>query len=143
MEIFCRVLVPLHSSQMNFDANFRSQSQMKLQGSPNHRKTCFRMSTMVSSAVMASLHGMNSAALVQSWLVIVSMASYPCETSNLVMKSNVTVSKGIASGFGYMGWSGALVGLVLILFRWHSAHPFMYSITSLSMLGHQYLRLVS
>jgi hypothetical protein len=30
----------------------------------------------------------------------------------------------MASGFGYIGCSGALVGLLLTLCRWHSVHPF-------------------
>ena len=97
----------------------------------------------VSSAVIASLQGMNSAALLQSWSVTVSIELYPCDTGNFMMKSNVTVSKGMASGWGNMGCSSALVGLVFILFHWQSAHPFMYSPTSLRMFGHQYHLLTS
>jgi len=77
----------------------------------------------VSSAVILSLQGMNIAALVQSWSVTVSIESYPCEIGNLVMKSRVTVLNGIALRMGNMGDRGALVGRVLILFLWHSAHP--------------------
>ncbi len=93
--------------------------------------------------VIASLHGINTAALLQSWSVMVSIESYPCDIGNLVMKSNVTVSKGIASGWGNMGCSGALVGRMLILCLWQSAHPFMYSITSLHMFSHPYLQLTN
>src|SRR6266702_550756 len=97
----------------------------------------------VSSAVMLSLHWMNTAAFVQSWLVMVSIESYPCEIGSLVMKSSATVSNGIALHVGNIGDSGALVGCVLTLILWHSAHPLMYSITSCHMFGHQYLQLVS
>ncbi len=92
---------------------------------------------------MASLHGTKITALLQSWSVMVSIKSYPCDISSLVMKSSAMVSKGIASGWGNMGCSGALVGHVLILFCWQSAHPFTYSIMSFRMFGHQYLWLTS
>ena len=83
---------------MNFDVNLGSLSLMILRGSPNLGNMCWAISPAVSSAVMASLHGMNIAALLQSWSVMVSIESYPCNTGNLVMKSRVMVSKGIASG---------------------------------------------
>jgi hypothetical protein len=69
----------------------------------------------VSSAVISSLHGMKIAAFVQPWSVIVSIESKPCDTGNLTMKSNATVSKGEASVLGYIGCRGAFVGLVLTL----------------------------
>src|SRR6266702_4540357 len=116
MEMFCVIPVPLHSSLMNFDANFGSRSLMNFSGSPNRGKICWTISPVVSLAVMLSLHGMNMVALVQSWSVTVSIMSYPCETGNLVMKSRATVSNGIASRIGKIGDSGALVGCVLTLF---------------------------
>ncbi len=75
------------------------------------------ISPAVSSAVMLSLQGINTATFVQLWSVTVSIESYPCEISNLVIKSSVMVSKGIASGVGNMGDRDALVGRVLIFFR--------------------------
>ncbi len=102
---------------MNFDANLGSLSLMNFSGSPNQGKMCWTISPAVSSAVMLSLQGMNTTALVQSWSVTVSIESHPCETGSLVMKSSMTVSKGIASGLGNMGDNGALVGRVLILCR--------------------------
>ncbi len=143
MDIFCSVPVPLHKLRMNLDTNFGSRLLINHCGSLKHGNTCCTISPAVSSAIIASLHGMNIAALLQSWLVIVSMESYPCDTGSLVMKSSTTVSKGIASGFGYIGCRGARVGRVLILCHWHSVHPLTYSITSLCMFGHQYLLLVS
>ena len=101
---------------MNFEVNFGSLSLMNFSGSPNRGNMCWTMSPTVSSAIILSLHGMNTAALVQSWLVTVSIKSYPCEIGNLVIKSRVTVSKGMALGMGNMGCNGALVGCVLILF---------------------------
>ncbi len=100
---------------MNFEANLGSLSLMNFSGSPNRGKMCWTINPAVSSAVMLSLQGMNTAALVQSWSVTVSIELYPCEIGSLVMKSRVTVLNGIASGFGNMGDSGALVGRVLIL----------------------------
>src|SRR6266702_5315950 len=141
--MFWVVPVLLHNSHMNLDANLGSLSLMNLLGNPNLGNTCWIISPTVSSAVAASLHGMNIAALLQLWSVMVSIESCPCDTGNLVMKSRVTVSKGIASGQGNIGCNGALVGCVLILFRWHSAHPFTYSMTSFRMLGHQYLQLIN
>src|SRR6266581_3626326 len=122
--MFCVVPVPLHNPRMNREANFGSLSLMNFDGSPNRGKICWMISPAVSSAVMLSLQGINMAAFVQSWSVIVSIESYPCETGSLVMKSKATVSNGIASHVGNIGDNGALVGLVLILFLWHSAHPF-------------------
>ena len=115
--MFCVVPVPLHSPLMNLDANFGSLSLMNFEGSLNRGKICWTISPAVSSAVMLSLQGINTAAFVQSWLVIVSIESYPCETGSLVMKSKATVLNGIASRVGNIGERGALVGCVLILLR--------------------------
>ena len=68
-----------------------------------------------SSAVMVSLQGMNRAILVQSWSVIVSMESNPCDSGSLTIKSIAMVSNGAALGVGEMGYNGALVGLVFTL----------------------------
>ncbi len=141
--MFCSIPVLLHNPLMNLDANFGSRSLMNRHGSPNRGNMWHIISPAVSSAIIASLHGMNMAALLQSWSVTVSMELYPCDTGNLVMKSNVTVLKGMASGFGYIGCRGAWVGRVLILCHWQSAHPLTYSITSLHIFGHQYLLLVN
>src|SRR6266571_1728435 len=100
MDIFCSVPVPLHRPRMNFDTNFRSRSLMNHCGSPNHGNTYCTISPAISSAVIASLHGMNRAALLQSWSVTVSMESYPCDTGSLVIKSRVTILNGIALGLG-------------------------------------------
>ena len=64
------------------------------------RRECLMYSPAVSSALISSLHGMNIVAFVQSWSVMVSMESNPSVTGNLMMKSSVTVSNGIASGLG-------------------------------------------
>src|SRR6266704_6814183 len=121
--MFCVIPVPLHNPLMNLEANFGSLSLMNFSGSPNRGNMCWTISPAVSSAVILSLQGINTAALVQSWSVTVSIESYPCETGSLVMKSKATVSNGIASCVGNMGDSGALVGRMLILFLWHSVHP--------------------
>ena len=125
MEMFCVVPVPLHIPRMNFKANFGSLSLMNFSGRPNCGNMCWIMSPAVSSAIIPSLHGMNIVAFVQSWSVMVSIELYPCEIGSLVMKSRATVSNGIASRVGNMGDNEALVGRVLTLFLWHSAHPWM------------------
>jgi hypothetical protein len=76
----------------------------------------------ISSAVISSLHGMKMAALVHPWSVTMSIELHPCDMGSLTMKSRATVSNSIASGFGYIGCSGAFVGCVLTLCLWHSAH---------------------
>jgi len=101
---------------MNLDANHGSLSLINFSGSLNRGKMCWTINPAVSLAVMLSLHGINTAALVQSWSVTVSIESYPCETGSLVIKSRAMVSKGIASQVGNMGDNGALVGCILILF---------------------------
>src|SRR6266702_910649 len=141
--MFWAVPMLLHSPCINLDANLGSLSLMNLLGSPNLGNMCWTISPTVSSAVIASLHGMNITTLLQLWSITVSIKSYPCDTGSLVMKLRATVSKGIASGQGNMGCSGALVGHVFILFRWHSTHPFTYSPTSFHMFGHQYLWLIN
>jgi len=117
------VPVPLHSPQINLDVNLGSLSLMNFSGSLNRGNTCWMISPAISSAIITSLHGMNRATLLQSWSVMVSIESYPCDRGSLVMKSSATVLNGIASRQGNMGCSGALVGCVLTLFLWHSAHP--------------------
>ncbi len=101
---------------MNLEANLGSLSLMNFSGSPNRGNMCWMINPVVSSAVMLSLHGMNTAAFVQLWSVMVSIESYPCEIGSLVIKLSVTVSNGIASHVGNIGNSGALIGCVLTLF---------------------------
>src|SRR6266702_7117897 len=113
--MFWVVPMLLHNPRMNFDANRGSLSLMNCLGNPYQGNTCWSINPAVSSAVMVSLQGMNTAALLQSWSVMVSIESYPCDTGNLVMKFSAMVSNGIASGCGNIGCSGALVGLVFIL----------------------------
>src|ERR1700733_11718849 len=135
--MFCVIPSMRHTSLVNFDANRGSRSLMILLGSPKHLNTWVTKTATVSSDVMASLHGINSAALVQSWSVTVKMESYPWEGGNFVMKSTAMTSNGVASGFGKIGCNGALVGLVFTLHRWHSAQPFTYCRASCRNPGHQ------
>src|SRR6266702_382078 len=121
--MFCVIPMPLHSPLMNLEVNFGSLSLMNFSGSLNRGNTCWMINPAVSLVVILSLHGMNITAFIQSWSVIVSIESYPCKIGSLVMKSSATVSNGIASCVGKIGESGTLVGHVLILFLWHSAHP--------------------
>ena len=104
-----------HTSLVNFDVNWGSRSLIILRGSPKRLNTWVTKIAAVFSDVMASLHGMNNAALVQSWSVTVRMESYPWDGGNFVMKSTAITSNGAASGFGKIGCNGALVGLVFTL----------------------------
>jgi hypothetical protein len=134
----CLTPVTLHASCMNLDMNRGSQSLITLVGKPKCANTCFMYNAVVSSAVMSLLHSMNIAALVQPWSVIVSIELKPCETGRLTMKFNAIVSNGIASSLGYMGCRGALVGRLLTLWCWQSAHPLTYSVMSCLIPGHQW-----
>ncbi len=88
-------------------------------------------------ASIVSLHGINMDPFEQSWLVIVSMESYPSDGGSLVMKSSAMHSKGCASGLEEMGnWGG--FGWVVIFFHdWHRAHPLTYSVAKFFIPGHQ------
>ena len=83
---------------MNFDVNRGSLSLMNREGNPNRENTCFMYRRAISSAVAVSLHGISTAALVQSWSVTVSIESHLFDTGSLVMRSIVTTSNGVASG---------------------------------------------
>jgi hypothetical protein len=109
---------------VNFEANRRSRSLMIFVGRPYLANTCLAYKAAVSSPDISSTHGMKMVAFEQSWSVTVSMESYPCDTGSLVMKLAATVSKGVASGLAQMGSSATLVGQLLTLCHWHSAHPF-------------------
>src|SRR6266702_303482 len=115
--MFWVVPVALHSPFTNLEANLGSLSLINFEGSPKCGNTCWTINPTVSSTVMLFLQGMNIAAFVQSWSVMVSIESYPCEIGSLVTKSRAIVSNGIASDLGNMGDRGAFVGRVLILFR--------------------------
>jgi hypothetical protein len=69
--------------------------------------------------------------------MIVRIVSYPPDNGSLVMKSIAMVSKGRAFSAGVMGNNGGQFGLVFTLVIWHVAHPLIYSVTKVFMLGHQ------
>ena len=75
---------------------------------------------------IVSLHGIKMDPFEQSWLVIVSIESYPSDGGSLVMKSSAMHSNGCASGLVKMGnWGG--LGHVVMFFRdWHRVHPLTY-----------------
>ncbi len=62
MDMFWVVSMVLHSPWMNLDVNFGSWSLMNFNGNPNQGNMCCMINPAISSAVMASLHGMNNAA---------------------------------------------------------------------------------
>jgi len=55
-------------------------------------------------AVIVLLQGMKIAAFMQSWLVIVSMESYPLDFGNLVIKSIAITLNSSALGLVVMGY---------------------------------------
>ena len=97
INMFCSIPTSLHISHVNLDTNHKSLLLMILLGSLKWVNTCCTERAAVLSALTSSMHGTKIAALVQSWLVTVSIESNPCDSGNLVMKLIVTVSKGIAS----------------------------------------------
>ena len=117
MEMFCSIPTILCSSCVNLDTNCGSLLLIILLGSPKCINTCLIYSAAIPLALISLLHGIKTATLVQSWSVTVRMELYPCDSGNLVIKSIATVSNGVASGFGYMGLNGALVGQRFAL--WH------------------------
>ena len=73
----------------------------------------------------------------QSVSVMVSIVSYPPDGGSLVMKSSAMVLKGWAFLTGKIGNRGGCIRLRLIFDIWQVAHPLMYSVTKVFMLGHQ------
>ena len=61
---------------------------------------CLVYKAAVSSALISFLQGMKCDILVQSWSVMVSMESKPCDSGSFVMKSNAIVLNGSASSVG-------------------------------------------
>ena len=86
---------------------------------------------------MVSEQGRKMDAFEQSVSVMVRIVLYPPDGGSFVIKSNAIVSKGRAFSAGVMGKSGGWVGLQLILDIWQVAHPRMYSVMKVFMLGHQ------
>ena len=89
------------------------------------------------SESMVSLQGRKIDALEQSVSVMVRMVSYPPDGGSLVIKSSAMVSNGHAFLVGEIGNNGGWEGLRLIFDIWQVAHPLMYSVTKVFMLGHQ------
>ena len=94
---------------MNFFVKRGSRSLIIFLGSPKRLKTCIRYNPATSSAEIVSLQGIKITAFEQSWLVTVSMVSYPLDGGNLTMKSIATISKGNACGVGEIGRKAAWV----------------------------------
>ena len=92
---------------MNLDAKHRLRSLITREGNPNREKICLTYSMAVPSTITSSVQGMNTNALVQSWSVTVSIASYPCDLGSFVIKSRAMTLKGVASSLGVIGTSGA------------------------------------
>ena len=89
------------------------------------------------SKSMVSLQGRKIDALEQSVSVIVRMVSYPPDGGSLVMKSSAMVSNGYAFSMGAIGNNGGWEGLRLTFVIWQVAHPLIYSVMKVFMLGHQ------
>jgi hypothetical protein len=73
----------------------------------------------------------------QSVLVIVRIVLCPPDDSSFVIKSKAIVLNGHAFSAGEMGKSGGWTGLQLIFDIWQVAHPQMYSMIKVLILGHQ------
>ena len=95
-----------HSSQVNLDVKRESRSLMICKGNPNREKMCWMYNMAVPSAVIPLVQGMKMDALVQSWSVTVSIASYFCDLGSFIIKSSAIVLKGFTSGLGVIGASG-------------------------------------
>ena len=98
--MFCEIPNSRHSSLVNLALNLGSQSLITHDGNPNRLNTCLRYNWAVPSAMISSLQGIKTDALVQLWSVMVRRESYPWDLGSLVMKSSAIVSNGSASGCG-------------------------------------------
>ena len=98
--MFCEIPNSRHNSLVNLALNLGSQSLMMHDGNPNWLNTCLRYNWAVPSAVISSLQGMKTEALVQSWSVMVRRELYPWDLGSLVIKSSAIISNGSASGCG-------------------------------------------
>src|SRR6266851_905058 len=94
--MFCLISSSLQISLKTFEVNLVSWSNITHSGSPTKGNTCSRYSLATSQELISSWHGSKITALVQSWSVIVSMESYPFDTSNLTIKSIAMVKNGHA-----------------------------------------------
>ena len=116
MDMFWVIPIRRHSSFINFDTNLGSLSLMILDGNPNLGKICRKNSSATPSAVIVSLQGIAISIFVQSWSVIVKMESYPADSGSFTIKSIDIVWNGKASAVGMMGFRGAFLGWVFVLF---------------------------
>ena len=98
--MFCEIPNSRHNSLVNLALNLGSRSLMMRDSNPNQLNMCLRYNWAVPSAVISSLQGMKTEALVQSWSVMVRRESYPWDLGSLVIKSSAIVSNGSASGHG-------------------------------------------
>ena len=101
---------------MNFDTNLGSLSLMILEGNPNLGNTCRKKSSATPSAVIVSWQGIVISIFVQSWSVMVRIESYPADSGSFTIKSMDIVWNGKASAVGRMGFRGAFLGWVFVLF---------------------------
>ena len=101
---------------MNFDTNLGSLSLMISEGSPNLGKICRQNNSATPSAIIVSLQGIAISIFVQSWSVMVKIESYPTDSGNFTIKSIDMVWNGRAPIVGVIGFRGAFLGWVFVLF---------------------------
>ena len=101
------------SSSKIFDVKRVSLLEIIFLGNPMKGNTRSLKSSATPTASIVSLHGSKITPFVQSWLVIVSMESYPLESGSLVMKSIEMVVNGSLL-MVLIGCIGGLLGFVTI-----------------------------
>ena len=119
-----------------WDVNLGSRSLIIFFGNSNHLYTWSMYAWAMPSSVILVVQGMNTTAREHPSSTIVRMASFPLCNGSPVIRSIVIRSKGQAL-FSVPMWNGGVLLLcVWILFCWHIAHPFTYSMIHSFMPSH-------
>ena len=115
------------------DVNRGSRSLITLVGSPYHLYMWSMYNCVIPSPVMFVVQGRNTAAWEHSWSTIVKIVSFPLCVGRLVIRSiAIRWNERVLSVVSI--WNGGTFALwVCILFCWHIAHPFTYSVIQLFM----------
>ena len=109
------------------DVNLRLRSLIIFMGRPYYLYTWSMYNCVIPSPVIFVVHGRNTAALEQPWSTMVRIASLPLCVGSSVIRSIATCWNGRASSVVLIQNGGTFALWVCILFCWHVAHPFMYS----------------
>ena len=92
--MFCPMLSLVVSACTKWDVNRGSQSDIILDGTPNHGNRCLRYKRATPSPVIVMWHGRKIAALEHPWSITVRITSYPLALGSWVTRSRATTLNG-------------------------------------------------